>query len=103
NWHEWLTKEYSSVPPIRSTIDALRPTSSCVVINWSGQDKDLYDERYIKITFELTGFDLQRSDVLNTDTSCRDPVIIIANETEAPPNSQVSWLDTYGIVTSTAP
>jgi hypothetical protein len=103
NWHEWFTKEYSSVPPIRSTIDALRPASSCVVINWSSQDKDLYDERYIKLTFELTGFNLQRSDVLNTDTSCRDPVIIIANETEAPPNSQVSWLDTYGIVTSTAP
>jgi hypothetical protein len=103
NWHEWLTKEYSSVPIIRSTINELHPSGSCVVVDWSGQDKGLYDERYIKITFELTGFKLQRREEVNTGASCRDPVIIIANETETPPNSQVTWLETYGIVTPAAP
>ena len=103
NWHEWLTNEYSSIPPIRPVINELLPERSCVVFNWSGQDKDQYDERYIKITFELTGLNLQRGFVPNTDTSCREPVFIVASETEAPEGSHVTWLDTYGLVTPDAP
>ncbi len=70
NWHQWLTREYSSVPAIAEFISRNQETPSC--IGFLPIDESVkYDEDYLRMTFALTGHGLQRVASLSLQSRCR--------------------------------
>lgn len=75
NWHQWLTREYSSVPAIAEFISRNQETPSC--IGFLPIDESVnYDEDYLRMTFALTGHGLQRVASLSLQSKCRDFIAV---------------------------
>lgn len=102
-WHEWLTDEYSTIPPVRTTINSTKPNASCVLYNWSAKDKNAYDERYLALTFELTGMNLQRVNGANPQSTCGRSILISTPDSTSVETVTTTWLEDYGISVTTKP
>lgn len=103
NWHQWLTDEYSTIPPVRTTILSTMQNASCVLYDWSTKDMNAYDERYLELTFELTGMNLQRVNSANPYSSCGRSVLISTPDSVSVKRVSTTWLGDYGISVATEP
>ena len=103
NWHKWLTDEYSTIPPVRTTIISTMQNASCVLYDWSTKDMNAYDEQYLALTFELTGMNLQRVNSANPYSSCGRSVLISTPDSVSVKGVSTTWLGDYGISVATEP